>query len=135
MDPDRTLFEQSIELPYDPEWEFPRQRLEFDRVIGSGAFGEVWIANARGINALNPTDKSLSAARRRSRLRINKKIPTIVMNCLCKDELCDEKMIVAVKTLKSKFVVVIRGTGVPRNAMARFLITQSNISNDNCIVI
>ena len=94
------MFEQSIELPYEPEWEFPRERLNFIRVIGSGAFGEVWIADAKGIKALKPTDKSLSATRRRSRLRVSTKVPSAVLNCLCKDVLCDDKLVVAVKTLK-----------------------------------
>jgi len=49
MDPNRTLFDQSSELPYDMVWEFPRERLNFMESIGSGAFGQVWLADADGI--------------------------------------------------------------------------------------
>lgn len=47
---DRTLFEQSSELPYDTAWEFPREKLTFLKTLGSGAFGQVWLAEAEGIH-------------------------------------------------------------------------------------
>lgn len=101
IDPDRTLFEQSIELPYDPEWEFPRERLELIRNLGSGAFGQVWLAHAKGILALSPRDKDTMAIRRRTRLRLNKKVPKTLLNCFLDDDLCEQSVFVAVKTLKA----------------------------------
>lgn len=52
IDKDRTLFEQSNELPYDPAWEYPRERLTFLKTLGSGAFGQVWLAEAEGIHGI-----------------------------------------------------------------------------------
>ena len=49
IDPERTLFEQSNELPYSMAWEFPRKNLMFIKVLGSGQFGEVWLCEAIGI--------------------------------------------------------------------------------------
>ncbi|XP_043091244.1 KIT proto-oncogene, receptor tyrosine kinase b isoform X2 [Puntigrus tetrazona] len=37
------------QLPYDPKWEFPRERLRFGKVLGSGAFGKVVAATAYGL--------------------------------------------------------------------------------------
>ncbi|XP_056112829.1 KIT proto-oncogene, receptor tyrosine kinase b [Rhinichthys klamathensis goyatoka] len=37
------------QLPYDPKWEFPRERLRFGRILGSGAFGKVVAATAYGL--------------------------------------------------------------------------------------
>ena len=50
LDPDRTLFDQSNDLPYDMAWEFPRERLTFIKTLGSGAFGQVWLAEAEGLH-------------------------------------------------------------------------------------
>ncbi|XP_071951646.1 vascular endothelial growth factor receptor 1-like [Antedon mediterranea] len=36
-------------LPYDQKWEFPRERLKLSRIIGRGAFGRVYKAEAFGI--------------------------------------------------------------------------------------
>ncbi|NXY12763.1 FLT3 kinase, partial [Atrichornis clamosus] len=38
------------EFEYDVKWEFPRENLEFGRVLGSGAFGKVVNATAYGIS-------------------------------------------------------------------------------------
>ncbi|XP_053776433.1 receptor-type tyrosine-protein kinase FLT3 isoform X1 [Desmodus rotundus] len=38
------------EYEYDLEWEFPRENLEFGKVLGSGAFGKVMNATAYGIS-------------------------------------------------------------------------------------
>ncbi|XP_076452424.1 fibroblast growth factor receptor 4-like [Babylonia areolata] len=40
---------QSVKVPYDPQWEFPRNRLIFLGQIGEGAFGIVQQATAYGI--------------------------------------------------------------------------------------
>ncbi|XP_061101687.1 mast/stem cell growth factor receptor kita-like isoform X1 [Conger conger] len=37
------------QLPYDPKWEFPRDKLRFGKTLGSGAFGEVVEATAYGL--------------------------------------------------------------------------------------
>uniref|UniRef100_A0AAY5L8S0 receptor protein-tyrosine kinase n=1 Tax=Esox lucius TaxID=8010 RepID=A0AAY5L8S0_ESOLU len=37
------------QLPYDPKWEFPRQKLRFGKTLGSGAFGKVVRATAYGL--------------------------------------------------------------------------------------
>ncbi|KAF4077216.1 hypothetical protein AMELA_G00205570 [Ameiurus melas] len=37
------------QLPYNPKWEFPRDRLTFGQVLGSGAFGKVVEATALGL--------------------------------------------------------------------------------------
>ena len=74
MDPDRSLFDQSSELPYDFDFEFPRERLRMVKVLGSGAFGEVWLAQVYQIGKLNPRDKSDEANRQREKMRKSKKV-------------------------------------------------------------
>ena len=64
MDPDRSLFEQSNELPYDPDWEFPREKLTFVKMAGRGAICEVWLAEAEGILTFEHRDKTSSASKR-----------------------------------------------------------------------
>ena len=49
LDPSRTVQEQAKELPYNLIWEFPRNHLSLQKVIGSGNFGHVWEALAEGI--------------------------------------------------------------------------------------
>ena len=104
IDPDRTIFEQSIELPYDLEWEFPKHRLEFIKVIGSGTFGQVWLANGRGIHALAPREHNSIAIRRRAKLRLNRRVPQKLLNCFLDDDLCDQSVFVAAKTLKGLLI-------------------------------
>ena len=104
LDPDRSLFDQSIELPYDPEWEFPRENITIMRQVGSGAFGLVSLANARGIYALSPRDKDTVAIRRRAQLRLHKRVPKPLLNCFFNDDLCDQDIPVAVKSLKGKII-------------------------------
>jgi hypothetical protein len=95
-----TLNEQSMNLPYDSDWEFPFERLVLGDRLGAGAFGEVYKAEAMGILALNPRDKSGTANKRRSKIRRTlrasqrprkKTIPTALSNA-----------VVAVKTVKGK---------------------------------
>ncbi|XP_061596549.1 fibroblast growth factor receptor 4 [Cololabis saira] len=39
-----------FELPYDPDWEFPRENLTLGKPLGEGCFGQVVRADAYGIN-------------------------------------------------------------------------------------
>jgi hypothetical protein len=89
-----------MNLPYDPDWEFPFERLVVGERLGAGAFGEVYKAEAMGILALNPRDKSNIASKRRSKIRRSlrasqrprkKRIPSDLSNAT-----------VAVKTVKGK---------------------------------
>ncbi|KAK3555790.1 hypothetical protein QTP86_028923 [Hemibagrus guttatus] len=43
-----------FELPYDPDWEFPRENLTLGKPLGEGCFGQVVRAEAYGINKDNP---------------------------------------------------------------------------------
>ena len=108
MDPDRTLFDQCSDLPYDPDWEFPRERLNFVKMIGSGAFGEVWLAEAQGILTLEPRDKTSNAAKRRLKIRKSQRYTHVHGSVKKKNALTDsvsEKTLVAVKTLKGLFTI------------------------------
>ena len=46
--PEDNITDQGIYLPYNPAYEYPRHKLEFIKVLGSGAFGQVWLA--RGLD-------------------------------------------------------------------------------------
>ncbi|XP_030580698.1 fibroblast growth factor receptor 1-A-like isoform X2 [Archocentrus centrarchus] len=43
------------ELPYDPAWELPRDRLSLGKPLGEGCFGQVVLAEAVGIDTNKPT--------------------------------------------------------------------------------
>ncbi|KAK5878335.1 hypothetical protein CesoFtcFv8_023747 [Champsocephalus esox] len=43
------------ELPYDPAWELPRERLTLGKPLGEGCFGQVVLAEAVGIDKNKPT--------------------------------------------------------------------------------
>ncbi|KAK6324478.1 hypothetical protein J4Q44_G00038200 [Coregonus suidteri] len=43
------IYIDPTQLPYDPKWEFPRQKLRFGKILGSGAFGKVVRATAYGL--------------------------------------------------------------------------------------
>ena len=58
FDPNRTLLEQCNDLPYDPDFEFPEDKLILGEELGSGAFGKVIKAEAIGIDDFSPRDKS-----------------------------------------------------------------------------
>ncbi|XP_071452914.1 vascular endothelial growth factor receptor 1-like [Hetaerina americana] len=49
IDPDLGIDEQAELLPYNPDFEFPREKLKFGKQVGSGAFGRVVKAEADGI--------------------------------------------------------------------------------------
>ena len=68
IDPNRTLLEQCNDLPYDPAWEFPDNKLILGEVLGSGAFGKVIKAEAIGINNFSPRDKSQKKGQRRPKM-------------------------------------------------------------------
>ena len=99
IDPDRSLLEQCNDLPYDPDWEFPEERLLLGNILGAGAFGQVIRAEAIGILALNPRDKSAESFKRRSKIRRSSRTKD-----LKKEEgngaWKNAKIPVAVKTLK-----------------------------------
>ncbi|KAJ7388513.1 hypothetical protein OS493_037133 [Desmophyllum pertusum] len=68
LDPEQSLLEQTNKLPYDAQWEFPRERLSIVKPIGSGAFGQVFLAHATGIVAFDPRGSTnRKSGRRRSR--------------------------------------------------------------------
>lgn len=97
IDPDRSLFEQSGSLPYDPVWEFPEERLILGEAIGSGAFGQVIKAEAVGITEFNPRNNRVENVSRLSKMfRLsrgsNKRYVEIVKGM--------PRTVVAVKTLK-----------------------------------
>ncbi|XP_050417001.1 vascular endothelial growth factor receptor 1 isoform X1 [Patella vulgata] len=47
--PEIPIDEQTASLPYDPKWEFPKDRLRMGNVLGQGAFGRVIKTEAIGI--------------------------------------------------------------------------------------
>lgn len=57
--------EQGLHLPYNTAWEYPRHQLEFIKILGSGAFGQVWLARAIDVYNWNHTDDSVSQKRKR----------------------------------------------------------------------
>uniref|UniRef100_A0A673BSV5 Fibroblast growth factor receptor 4 n=1 Tax=Sphaeramia orbicularis TaxID=375764 RepID=A0A673BSV5_9TELE len=50
-----------FELPYDPDWEFPRENLTLGKPLGEGCFGQVVRAEAYGINK-EPPDQATTVA-------------------------------------------------------------------------
>ena len=62
------MLEQGNDLPYDPDFEFPEEKLILGEVLGSGAFGKVIKAEAIGINNFSPRDKSQKKSRRRPKM-------------------------------------------------------------------
>ncbi|KAH8412133.1 hypothetical protein KR009_000017, partial [Drosophila setifemur] len=55
INPDLTLDEQAELLPYNREFEFPRDSLKLGKQLGAGAFGVVLKGEARGIRKEEPT--------------------------------------------------------------------------------
>lgn len=100
IDPARPLQDQCENLSYDPDWEFPEERLTLGKVLGSGAFGEVIKAEAIGIADFHPRDKSSEKVKRRSKI-----LRRISSSRVYQDSsgIPYVKTTVAVKTLKSKY--------------------------------
>uniref|UniRef100_A0A6P4EV92 Vascular endothelial growth factor receptor 1 n=1 Tax=Drosophila rhopaloa TaxID=1041015 RepID=A0A6P4EV92_DRORH len=55
INPDLTLDEQAELLPYNREFEFPRENLKLGKQLGAGAFGVVLKGEARNIRKEEPT--------------------------------------------------------------------------------
>lgn len=49
INPDLTLDEQADLLPYDRKFEFPKEKLKLGKQLGTGEFGIVFMAKAKGI--------------------------------------------------------------------------------------
>ena len=101
IDPDRSLLEQCNDLPYDPDWEFPEERLNLGDVLGAGAFGQVVRAEAIGILALDPRDKSAESFKRRSKIRRSSRAKDLKKEDIGRGWK-NIKVPVAVKTLKGE---------------------------------
>lgn len=54
LDPDRSILEQCNDLTYDTKFEFPRKCISLFRVLGEGAFGQVWMASAKQMEHFKP---------------------------------------------------------------------------------
>lgn len=62
INPELPIDEQIHMLPYDPKFEFPRNKLEIGKILGSGAFGVVHQGVAHGI--LEHEEKTTVAIKR-----------------------------------------------------------------------
>lgn len=51
INPELSLDEQADLLPYDQKFEFPREKLQLGKQLGTGAFGVVFKATANGMIA------------------------------------------------------------------------------------
>ena len=52
-------------MPYDPKWEFPKDKVFMLEPIGKGAFGEVWLAKAQGILEFKAEASSMSPTKKK----------------------------------------------------------------------
>ena len=90
-------------------WEFPRKKFKIIRLIGSGAFGEVWLAEAEGILKLNQRDEESEASERRQkvkrRLKLRAKERGVRLEYV--NFSYEERTLVAVKTLKGNFGITL----------------------------
>lgn len=53
----------SLDLPLDPLWEFPRDRLVLGKPLGEGCFGQVVRAEALGMDPAQPDQTSTVAVK------------------------------------------------------------------------
>ena len=92
----KNLFEQAGALPYDPDYEMKLNRFRYVDVLGTGAFGQVFLYQAFEIADLNPRDKSEEARKKREKMwkakDLVKRMDDIVLR--------DKMKLVAVKMLK-----------------------------------
>ena len=98
------LTDQGEELTYDPDFEFPREKINLVRELGSGAFGEVWLAIAEGILALDAIKGTGEASKRRRKLKHELKFRGMLRGAWREygNLPCHERILVAVKFLKGK---------------------------------
>lgn len=82
IDPGKTILEQCHNLSYDLKFEFPRKKLHLVRTVGEGAFGQVWMATAEGMNVFKPreTRKSRNILRHFKRSGLKKSV--VAIKCL-----------------------------------------------------
>ena len=89
-------------LPYERGWEFPREKFSMIRSIGSGAFGEVWLAEAEGILAPDEKNQTSEVTERRDKIKRRLKLRAKMKGA--KLEYVNfpykKRTLVAVKTLK-----------------------------------
>ena len=85
-------------LSYDEDWEFPYKYLEFNELIGCGAFGKVYKAKAYGIGMMNSRDKSAQAKKQRKQLNKAREKTKLLH---CEETEC---LTVAVKTTKGNSI-------------------------------
>lgn len=82
MDPNKAILEQCNNLRYDVKFEFSRKKVNLIRTIGEGAFGQVWMATAEGMESFKPREakKPRSVLRRLSTRNMKKTI--VAVKCL-----------------------------------------------------
>ena len=90
-------------MPYDPKWEFPKDKLIMLEPIGKGAFGEVWLAKAQGILDFKAQVSSMSPIKKKRFSRMFSNHSGYDNADLLKNA---ELSKVAVKTLKGKAVIM-----------------------------
>ena len=94
-------------LPFDSNWEFRREKLNFIGLLGSGAFGQVWLAEAEGLFDKDALKKEGEASKRRRAAKRNLDKKNFVRGQQAiqshkTDLISTEKPLVAVKILKGK---------------------------------
>ena len=62
------MLEQCNDLRYDPDFEFPDDKLILGELLGKGAFWKVIKTEAIGINNSSPRDKSQKKSQRRPKM-------------------------------------------------------------------
>ena len=99
------MIDQCEQLTYDPDFEFPRERINLIRELGSGAFGEVWLALAEGILALDATKGTGEASKRRRKMKHELKSRGMLRGAWMEysNLPCHKRILVAVKFLKGNF--------------------------------